>query len=247
MNLEGRVALVTGASRGIGAAIADRLGGCGATVIGTATTEASAAAIGERFAAAGINGAGKVLQLAERETIEPLVKAIADEYGAPLILVNNAGITRDNLLMRMKDEEWDQVIETNLNAIYRVTKACLRAMMKARFGRIINISSVVGSMGNPGQSNYSATKAGIEGFSRSLAAEVGSRGITVNAVAPGFIATDMTGALPEEQREALLGRIALGRLGDPREIAEVVTFLAGDGGSYITGETIHVNGGLYMS
>ena len=246
MNLEGKVALVTGASRGIGAAIADLLGGRGATVIGTATTEAGAAAISERFAAAGISGAGRALQLAERDTIEPLVKSVGDEFGAPLILVNNAGITRDNLLMRMKDEEWDQVVETNLSAIYRVTKACLRAMMKARFGRIINISSVVGSMGNPGQSNYSAAKAGIEGFSRSLAAEVGSRGITVNAVAPGFIATDMTGALPEEQRETLLGRIAVGRLGEPREIAEVVAFLAGDGGSYITGETIQVNGGLYM-
>ncbi|WP_334078901.1 3-oxoacyl-ACP reductase FabG [Microbulbifer sp. M83] len=246
-SLNDRVALVTGASRGIGAAIADTLGSLGATVIGTATSEAGAEKISARLAEKGIKGAGKVLDVTSADSLASLLVAIKEEFGAPTILVNNAGITKDNLLMRMKDEEWASVIDTNLSAVYRVTKGCLRDMTKARWGRIINISSVVGSMGNAGQSNYAATKAGVAGFARSLAAEVGSRGITVNTVAPGFIDTDMTRVLPEEQREVLMSKIPLGRLGQPEEIASVVAFLASEAGGYVTGETIHVNGGMYMA
>lgn len=247
ISLEGKVALVTGASRGIGAAIADMLGGQGATVIGTATSEGGAEKISARFAEKGIKGAGMVLDVTNAESVAGVHAAAKNDFGVPTILVNNAGITKDNLLMRMKDDEWDSVVETNLSAVFRMTKTCLRDMAKARWGRIINISSVVGSMGNAGQSNYAATKAGVAGFARSLAAEIGSRGITVNTVAPGFIDTDMTKVLPEAQREALLGKIPLGRLGQPEEIASVVAFLASDAGGYVTGETIHVNGGMYMT
>jgi 3-oxoacyl-[acyl-carrier protein] reductase len=246
MGVQGKVALVSGASRGIGAAIAEQLGRQGATVVGTATTESGAAAIDARFAEQGIAGSGKVLDVTDADSVAELIKVVVSDFGAPEILVNNAGITRDNLLLRMKEDEWSAVIDTNLNAVYRLSKACLRGMIKARWGRIINISSVVGSMGNPGQGNYAATKAGVEGFSRSLAGEVGSRGITVNAIAPGFIDTDMTRELPEEQRAALAGQIPVGRLGQVEEIASVVVFLASDGAAYITGETIHVNGGMYM-
>ena len=247
MSLSEKVALVTGASRGIGAAIAEQLGKAGAIVIGTATTESGAQKISARLAEQGIRGAGKVLNVTDAESVAALLKSVTEEFGAPAILVNNAGITKDNLLMRMSDEEWFDVINTNLSAIYRLSKGVLRGMMKARWGRIINISSVVGSMGNPGQSNYAATKAGVAGFARSLAAEVGSRNITVNTVAPGFIDTDMTKVLPEEQKQQLLSRIPLGRLGAPEEIAAVVVFLASDAGGYISGETIHVNGGMYMA
>lgn len=246
MNLNDKIAVVTGASRGIGAAIAKQLGDAGATVIGTATSEAGAEKISTYLKELGIRGAGKVLNVTDADSVAALLKNVQDEYGAPNILVNNAGITKDNLLMRMSDEEWFDVINTNLSSIYRLSKAVLRGMMKARWGRIINISSVVGSMGNPGQSNYAATKAGVAGFARSLAAEVGSRGITVNTVAPGFIDTDMTKGLPEEQKATLLSNIPLGRLGSPEEIAAVVVFLASDMAGYISGETIHVNGGLYM-
>ena len=244
--LENEIALVTGASRGIGSAIADALGAQGATLVGTATSEAGAEAIGKRFAANGTKGFGMVLNVTESESIEGLLKRIGEELGAPTILVNNAGITRDNLLMRMKDEEWDSIIETNLTSVYRLCKAFMRPMMKARKGRIINIGSVVGSSGNPGQTNYAAAKAGLIGFTKSLAREVGSRGITVNTVAPGFIDTDMTRELPDAQRDALLASIPLGRLGSPGEIANAVVFLASAGAAYITGETLHVNGGMYM-
>lgn len=247
MGLDGKVALVTGASRGIGAAIAAALGRAGATVVGTATTESGAAAIDARLRETGIKGAGVVLDVADPASVEHAIRSINERFGAPLIVVNNAGITRDNLMLRMKDAEWDEVINTNLSAVYRITKACLKDMTKARWGRIITISSVVGSMGNAGQANYAATKAGVAGFSRALAREVGSRAITVNTVAPGFIDTDMTRELPEAQRNALLSQIPLGRLGEPEEIAGVVAFLASDAGSYITGETIHVNGGMYMA
>ena len=243
---DGKVALVTGASRGIGKAIAEALGNQGFVVIGTATTESGAEKITENLKSLNIQGQGMALNVTSADEVSNTIKAITDAYGAPLVLVNNAGITKDNLLMRMKDDEWYDVVETNLNAVFRVTKACLRGMTKARWGRVIDISSVVGSMGNPGQSNYAATKAGVAGFSRSLAAEIGSRGITVNTVAPGFIDTDMTKSLPDEQREALQKQIAVGRLGAPEEIASTVCFLAGDGAAYITGETIHVNGGMYM-
>ncbi len=246
MSLEGRVALVTGASRGIGVAIADLLGRAGAIVIGTSTSQGGAEKISARFDEQKIQGKGVKLNVTDGEEVIAVVKAIAAEYGAPTILVNNAGITKDNLLMRMKEDEWSDVIDTNLNAIYRVTKACAKGMTKARWGRIINISSVVGSMGNAGQSNYAATKAGVAGFSRALAKELGSRNITVNTVAPGFIDTDMTKELPEASRDAMLSGIPLARLGQPEEIASVVEFLAGDGGAYISGETIHVNGGMYM-
>jgi 3-oxoacyl-[acyl-carrier protein] reductase len=246
MTLENKIAIVTGASRGIGSAIADRLARAGAIVVGTATSAAGAQAISERFSGLKVNGCGMALNVTEKGGIESFIKAVQEQFSAPAILVNNAGITRDNLLMRMSDEEWDQVLDTNLNAVFRLSKACLRGMMKARWGRIINVSSVVGSMGNPGQSNYAATKAAVAGFARALASEVGSRGITVNTVAPGFIDTDMTRELPAAQREALLGRIPMGRLGQPDEIASVVEFLAGDGGGYISGATIHVNGGMYM-
>jgi len=246
MSFDNQIALVTGASRGIGRAIAEVLGQRGATVIGTATTVQGAQAIGEILAAAGIKGAGKMLDVTDADSIAALIRDVTDNYGTPAILVNNAGITRDNLLLRMKDDEWDDVIETNLTSAFRMCRACLKGMMKARFGRIIMISSVIGATGNPGQANYAATKAGVIGFAKSLAREIGSRGITVNAVAPGFIDTDMTRALPEEQRTALLGQIALGRLGDVTDIANTVAFLASSDAGYITGETIHVNGGMYM-
>ena len=246
MSLEGKVALVTGASRGIGVAIADMLGKAGATVIGTSTSQGGAEQISARFAEQQIQGKGVVLNVTDAEEVIAVVKAITADFGAPTILVNNAGITKDNLLMRMKEDEWSDVIDTNLNAIYRITKACAKGMTKARWGRIINISSVVGSMGNAGQSNYAATKAGVAGFGRALAKELGSRNITVNTVAPGFIDTDMTKELPEANRDAMLSGIPLARLGQPEEIASVVEFLAGDGGAYISGETIHVNGGMYM-
>jgi 3-oxoacyl-[acyl-carrier protein] reductase len=246
MSLQGKIALVTGASRGIGAAIADLLGEQGATVIGTATSESGAASISARFAEKGLVGKGLALNVNDAEAVESAVKAISTEFGAPTILVNNAGITRDNLMLRMKDDEWNDVINTNLTAVFRVSKACLRGMTKARWGRIINISSVVGSMGNAGQTNYSATKAGVEGFTRSLAREIGARGITVNAVAPGFIDTDMTKELPEAQREALQTQIPAARLGQPEEIAAAVAFLASEAAGYITGDTLHVNGGMYM-
>lgn len=245
--LEGKIALVTGASRGIGKAISDMLGQQGATVIGTATTESGADAISQRFSAAGITGQGLCLDVSDEASVEAVIKAISDTFGPVGILVNNAGITRDNLLMRMKSDEWDSVVNTNLSSVYRLSKACLRAMMKAKTGRIINIASVVGSSGNAGQTNYAAAKAGMLGFTRSLAQEVGSRGITVNAVAPGMIDTDMTRELPDAQRTALLASIPLGRLGQPEEIAAVVAFLASDAGGYVTGETIHVNGGMYMT
>jgi 3-oxoacyl-[acyl-carrier protein] reductase len=247
MGIQGKVALVTGASRGIGAAIARQLGELGAIVVGTATTDEGAQRISDVFKELGIPGTGMALNVTDGEAVISAIKSIATDYGPVEILVNNAGVTRDNLLMRMKDDEWSDVIDTNLNAIFRLSKACLRGMAKGRWGRIINISSVVGSMGNAGQANYSATKAGVEGFARALAREIGSRGVTVNSVAPGFIDTDMTRKLPEAQREALVGQIAVGRLGQAEEIAAVVGFLAGDGAAYITGETIHVNGGMYMS
>jgi len=245
--LEGQVALVSGASRGIGKAIADMLGAQGATVVGTATTESGANAISQRFDEAGSEGQGMHLDVGDEASVDAVVKEISEKYGAITILVNNAGITRDNLLMRMKADDWDAVLNTNLTSVYRLSKACLRAMMKAKTGRIINIASVVGASGNAGQTNYAAAKAGMFGFTKSLAQEVGSRGITVNAVAPGFIDTDMTRELPDAQRDLLLGNIPLGRLGRPEEIASVVTFLASDAAAYITGETLHVNGGMYMA
>ena len=242
--LEGEIALVTGASRGIGAAIADELAAMGATVIGTATSENGAKAIDERLAANG--GHGRVLDVTDGAAVEALIDAIGKEFGAVSILVNNAGITRDQLLMRMKDEDWQAIIDTNLTSVYRTSKAVMRGMMKARKGRIISIASVIGLTGNPGQSNYAAAKAGIIAFSKSLAREIGTRGITVNVVAPGFIDTDMTRALPEESKQALLGQIALGRLGEASDIAKAVGFLASPAAAYITGETLHVNGGMYM-
>ena len=246
-SLHDKVALVTGATRGIGRAIALTLGREGATVIGTATTDAGAASITQALAEAGIPGRGVVLDVAEFSSIEAVLAQISEEFGAPLIVVNNAGITRDNLMLRMKEEEWQSVINTNLTAIFRVTKASLKGMTKARWGRIINISSVVGSMGNGGQANYAAAKAGLEGFGRALAAEIASRNITVNAIAPGFIETDMTQALPEAQREKLLTQVPAGRLGQPQDIAEAVAFLASERAAYITGTTLHVNGGMYMA
>jgi len=244
--LTGKVALVTGASRGIGKAIALDLAALGATVIGTATSEGGAEKISAYLSEAGAQGAGKCLNVTDAQMITDVLAEITKEFGVPTILVNNAGITRDNLLMRMKDEEWDDIIQTNLSSVYRMSKACLRGMMKAKGGRIINIASVVGVMGNAGQTNYAAAKAGIIGFSKSLAREVGARNITVNTIAPGFIDTDMTRALPEEQRAALTNQIPLSRLGEPEDIAKSVTFLAGEGGSYITGQTLNVNGGMYM-
>ncbi len=242
--LQGEIALVTGASRGIGAAIADLLAAQGATVIGTATSASGAAAIGERLAAHG--GHGRELDVTDPAAVEALVESIAKEFGPVSVLVNNAGITRDNLLMRMKDEDWQAILDTNLSSVYRTSKAVLRGMMKARKGRIVNIASVIGVTGNAGQANYAAAKAGIIGFSKSLAKEIGSRGITVNVVAPGFIDTDMTRGLPEDAKTAMLGQIALGRLGSPEDIAQAVAFLAGPTAAYITGETLHVNGGMYM-
>ncbi len=246
MSIENKITIVTGASRGIGAAIADVLGLKGATVIGTATSEKGAQAITARMAEKGIQGEGMALNVVDAESVKQFIEAVQEKYGAPQILVNNAGITKDNILMRMSDDEWFDVINTNLSAIYRLSKACLRGMMKARWGRIVNISSVVGQMGNAGQTNYSSTKAGVMGFTRSLAKEIGSRNITVNAVAPGFIDTDMTKDLPEDQKSVMLASIPLGRLGQPDEIAKVVSFLCSDDSSYITGETVHVNGGMYM-
>jgi 3-oxoacyl-[acyl-carrier protein] reductase len=243
----GKIALVTGATRGIGAAIALALGKQGATVIGTATTTAGVEKISVAFASAGVKGCGVALNVALPESIESALGIIKERYGMPAILVNNAAITSDNLLMRMKEDEWGNVIETNLNSIYRVTKACLRDMIKARWGRIVSISSVVGATGNPGQVNYAAAKAGLIGFTKALALEVGSRDITVNAVAPGFIDTDMTRELPEAQRDLLLSRIPLQRLGRPEEIAAAVAFLVSSEASYVTGQTLHVNGGMYMN
>jgi 3-oxoacyl-[acyl-carrier protein] reductase len=247
MSEDNKVALVTGASRGIGRAIAERLAADGYTVVGTATSDSGAQSISAYLKEAGNPGCGMTLNVADDDSVASVVKAIAGQYGAPLILVNNAGITRDNILMRMKADEWSDVIDTNLNALYRVSKACLRGMTKARWGRIVNITSVVGSMGNAGQSNYAATKAGAEGFSRALARELGSRAVTVNAVAPGFIDTDMTRELNDDQRNLMLGQIPLGRLGAPEEIAALVGFLCSDTAGYITGETVHINGGMYMA
>jgi len=242
-----KVALVTGASRGIGKAIAEALAADGHLVVGTATSDAGAQGISGYLAAMGNKGCGMTLNVADPAGVDNVVKAVTEQFGSPLILVNNAGITRDNILMRMKDSEWQDVIDTNLSALYRVSKACLRGMTKARWGRIVNITSVIGSMGNAGQSNYAATKAGAEGFSRALARELGSRCITVNCVAPGFIDTDMTRDLPEEQRELLLRQVPLGRLGTTAEIAGLVSFLCSESAGYITGETIHINGGLHMA
>ena len=247
MTEDTKIALITGASRGIGKATALALGQQGMFVAGTATTEAGAEAITSFLREEGVKGQGLVADVSDADSVAALLEEITTLVGLPVVVVNNAGVTRDNLLLRMKAEEWDAVVNTNLNSMYRVCKACLKGMTKARFGRIINISSVVGSSGNAGQTNYAATKAGIEGFTRSLAKEIGSRGITVNAVAPGFIETDMTDALQEEQKLALLGQVPLGRLGRPEEIANVVAFLASDQGSYITGEILHVNGGMYMA
>jgi 3-oxoacyl-[acyl-carrier protein] reductase len=242
--LKGEVALVTGASRGIGAAIADELAAQGATVYGTATSESGAAAISQRLAPHG--GQGRVLDVNAPGAIEALVDAIGKEAGGLSILVNNAGITRDNLLLRMKDEDWQAILDTNLTSVFRSCKAAMRGMMKARRGRIVNIASVIGVTGNAGQANYAAAKAGIIAFSKSLAKEIGSRGVTVNVVAPGFIDTDMTRELPADAKDAMLGQIALGRFGEPADIARAVAFLAGPNAGYITGETLHVNGGMYM-
>jgi len=241
--LEGQVALVTGATRGIGRAIAQRLAQDGAKVVGTATTDEGAAAIS---AALGEGGVGMKLDVTDAAATEAVMKGIEARFGAIAILVNNAGVTRDNLLLRMKDEEWDAIVATNLTPVYRLSKAVIRGMMKARHGRIVNIGSVVGSSGNAGQANYAAAKAALIGFTKSLAQEVGSRNITVNCVAPGFIDTDMTKSLPGAVREALLGKIPLGRLGSPEDVANAVAYLAGPGGAYVTGTTLHVNGGMYM-
>ncbi|MBI6703876.1 3-oxoacyl-ACP reductase FabG [Pseudomonas viridiflava] len=247
MSLQGKVVLVTGASRGIGQAIALELGRNGAVVVGTATSESGAERISAAFKEAGIEGFGLMLDVCSAESVDSVLSTIQARVGAPLILVNNAGITRDNLMMRMKDDEWYDVVNTNLNSLFRLSKGVLRGMTKARWGRIISIGSVVGAMGNAGQVNYASAKAGLEGFSRALAREVGSRAVTVNSVAPGFIDTDMTRELPEAQREALLTQIPLGRLGQAQEIANVVSFLASEGAGYVTGATIPVNGGMYMS
>lgn len=244
--LAGKVALVTGASRGIGQATAVALGRVGATVVGTATNAAGAAAISAYLADEGIKGAGLKLNVNDPAVMEQVLGNIESQFGSVAILVNNAGITRDNLLLRMKDSEWDEIMDTNLKSVYRLSKLVIRSMMKARFGRIINITSVVGSMGNPGQVNYAAAKAGITGFSKSLAREVGSRNITVNCVAPGLIDTDMTRGLPEESKTALLAHVPLARFGQPQEVAAAVVFLASEGAAYVTGSTLHVNGGMYM-
>lgn len=241
--LSGEIALVTGASRGIGASIAAALADAGATVVGTATSQGGADGISQALEG---RGRGIVLDVANDESVQAAVKDLQANEGSPTILVNNAGITRDNLLMRMKQDEWDDVLATNLTGLYRMSKACLRGMMKAKKGRIINIASVIAVMGNAGQSNYAATKSGMVGFSKSLAREIGSRGITVNVVAPGFIDTDMTKVLPEAQREAMLAQVPLGRLGASDDVANAVLFLASDGGAYVTGETLHVNGGMVM-
>jgi 3-oxoacyl-[acyl-carrier protein] reductase len=243
--LDGKLVLVTGASRGIGEAIALTLGAAGATIIGTATTESGADNISKVFAEKNISGKGMKLNVTDNKQISELVKTVNEDFGSFDILVNNAGITRDNILLRMKEDEWEDIINTNLSSIYKMSKAVLRGMIKNRSGRIISITSVVGAMGNAGQSNYSAAKAGMIGFTKSLAREVGVRGITVNAIAPGFIETDMTDNLPNDQKEALASQIPMGRLGTADEVANAVLFLAGDGGSYITGQTLHVNGGMY--
>lgn len=244
--LNGQIALVTGATRGIGKAIALKLGSLGATVVGTATNDAGAQSISESLAQAGVAGRGVVLNVTDWEAADATLESIGKEFGAITILVNNAGITRDNLALRMKDEDWDAVVDTNLKAVFRMSRGVMRGMMKARAGRIINITSVVGHAGNPGQPNYCAAKAGVSGLSRSLARELGGRNITVNCVAPGFIQTDMTDALDEKQRAGLLAAVPLARLGTPDDVAEAVAFLASPGASYITGNTIHVNGGMYM-
>lgn len=246
MSLDGKIALVTGATRGIGRAIADALGKQGATVVGTATSQGGADTITANLKEAGIEGFGMVMDVSDPDSIDAGLKKMTSELGAPVILVNNAGITRDNLLLRLKDDDWSAVIETNLSSVYRLSKSVLRGMAKARWGRIINISSVVAGMGNPGQGNYCAAKAGVEGFTRSLAREMSNRGITANCVAPGFIDTDMTKALDEGQRSAMLENIPAGRLGAPEEVAAVVAFLASDAAAYVTGDTINVNGGMYM-
>jgi len=247
MTLQGKLALVTGATRGIGRAIAQELGRQGASVVGTATTEAGAAEIGNALSQAGIKGAGMMLNVRDAAGCDALVESVQKQHGEILILVNNAGITRDNLALRMKDAEWDEVMDTNLKAVFRLSRAVMRGMMKARWGRIINITSVVGASGNPGQANYAAAKAGVVGMTKSLARELGSRSITVNCVAPGFIDTDMTRALPEAQRSALLSQIPLGRLGAPEDIAAAVAYLAAPAAGYVTGCVLHVNGGMYMA
>lgn len=247
MSLEGKIALVTGATRGIGRAIALRLGAQGATVIGTATSEKGAQTISDFLKEANIAGAGMVLNVTDAASIETVVSDTESQFGAPTIIVNNAGITRDNLLIRMKDDEWNDIIETNLTPIYKLSKRCLRAMTKARWGRIITITSVVGVMGNAGQTNYAAAKAGVIGFSKSLAREVGARGVTVNTVAPGFIDTDMTSSLSDDHKNILLQQVPVKRLGEPEEIAAAVSFLASQDAGYVTGETLHVNGGMYMN
>ncbi|MFT7235445.1 MAG: 3-oxoacyl-[acyl-carrier protein] reductase [Methylophagaceae bacterium] len=247
MSLDGKVALVTGATRGIGRAIALRLGQQGATVVGTATSKEGAQTITDFLKAEGVHGVGMMLNVTDAEAIETVVSETESTYGAPAILINNAGITRDNLLIRMKDDDWDEIISTNLTPIYKLSKRCIRAMTKARSGRIITITSVVGVMGNAGQSNYAAAKAGVIGFSKSLAREVGPRGVTVNTVAPGFIDTDMTSGLAEAHKTALLEQVPVKRLGFPEEIAGAVSYLASDDAAYVTGETIHVNGGMYMN
>jgi len=247
MTLQGKLALVTGATRGIGRAIALELGRQGATVVGTATSEAGVAEIGSMLSQAGIKGAGKVLNVRDAAGCDALIEAVQKEHGDILILVNNAGITRDNLALRMRDAEWDDVMDTNLKAVFRLSRAVMRGMMKARWGRIINITSVVGASGNPGQANYAAAKAGVVGMTKSLARELGSRSITVNCVAPGFIDTDMTRALPEAQRVALLAQIPLGRLGAPEDVGAAVAYLASPAAAYVTGCVLHVNGGMYMA
>ena len=243
--LDGKLVLVTGATRGIGKAIALTLGNAGATIIGTATSETGADNISKVFTDKKISGKGMKLDVTDNEQVSNLVKNIGEDFGSVDILVNNAGITRDNILLRMKEDEWEDIINTNLSSIYKMSKSVLRGMIKKRSGRIISITSVVGAMGNAGQSNYGAAKAGIIGFTKSLAREVGVRGVTVNAIAPGFIETDMTDSLPDDRKEALAAQIPMGRLGTPNEIAQAVLFLADEGGSYITGQTIHVNGGMY--
>jgi len=244
--LAGKVAIVTGASRGIGQAIADKLAKAGATVIGTATSDSGAEAISARYED-GMKGEGMKLDVTDAKEIEAFIKTVTDKYGVPEILVNNAGITQDTLMMRMKDTQWDAVLDTNLNSVFRMTKSLLKGMMKSRWGRVVSISSVVGSMGNAGQANYAASKAGMDGFTRALAAEVGSRGITVNSVAPGFIKSDMTEGLPEDWKAKLLERVPMGRLGSPEEVADTVLFLVSPEASYVTGTTMHVNGGMYMA
>lgn len=246
-DLSEKVCLVTGATRGIGKSIAEQLGAQGATVIGTATSEGGAQSISDYLTAAGIKGQGMMLNVTDANSVDSVLKSIAGEYGAITVLVNNAGITRDNLMMRMKEDEWDDIMSTNLKSVYRLSKGVLRGMMKARSGRIINITSVVGVMGNAGQANYAAAKAGVIGFTKSLAQEIGSRGVTVNAIAPGFINTDMTKALSEDQVAKMTANIPAGRLGEPEDIAASVLFLASDESSYVTGTTMHVNGGMYMT